>query len=173
MNIHRALLYLFPDYQKGDWEIRDDSDGVGAKIVSWSRADPRPTVPALEAAWTSATQTDRIAKKKVEIKIEVQRRILTKLPGATLENYRDKELNYLARQAELEAIESGRYRDATGALQPARTLTAAEVDEIKSFVAFWNWVKANRNASNLIEADVAASTDPANFDVAGSSRWPT
>ncbi len=114
-----------------------------------------------------------VARKIYEVKIEAQRRILTRLPGATPENFRDKELNYIARRDELEAIETGRYRDETGTLQPARALTSAELAEIKTFVTFWNWVKANRAASNLIEAGIAASDNPASFDVVGSAWWPT
>ena len=117
-------------------------------------------------------QINWIEFKTKEIKAEAQRRILTKLPGATPENYRDKELNYLARHAELNAIVLGAYRDAIGTLQPARALTASEVTEIAAISAFWDWVKANRKASNEVEADLQASTDKANFNVVGSARWP-
>lgn len=108
----------------------------------------------------------------MKVKAEAQRRILTRLPGATQENYRDKELNYLGRQAELDALVLGTYRDNAGVLQPARTLTAAEIAEIAVFSAFWDWVKANRIASNLIEADWQALGYAANFDYINNVRWP-
>ena len=45
-------------------------------------------------------------------------------------------------------------------------LTQADVDACKS------WVAAHITAYNQIEADIQASADPANLDVAGSARWP-
>ena len=118
-------------------------------------------------------QRDWLTIKTKEIKAEAQRRILTRLPGATLENYQDKELNYLGRERFLNLIETGKYRDANGLLQPARALTTSEVAELGVISSFWTWVEANRRASAEVETDLQASADKANFNVATSTRWPT
>lgn len=125
-----------------------------------------------EFATLLAAQPLDAAEATKKVKAEAQRRILTRLPGATAENYRDKELNYLGRQAELDAIALGTYRDSSGVLQPARALTAAEITEVATFSAFWAWVKANRDASALVESDWQTAGWAATFDHANSSRWP-
>ena len=149
-------------------------DGNALKAMTHDAAQyPGAVASVVSDAEYSAlisTQKDWLAIKAAEVKAEAQRRILTRLPGATLENYKDKELNYLGRERFLNLTETGKYRDASGLLQPARALTASETAELGTISAFWSWVGANRRASNEVEADLQASTDKANFNVAGSAR---
>jgi hypothetical protein len=50
-----ALAVLFPDATPGvDYEVRDDSDGAGPKIVRWNLAAPRPTAAELATAAAQA-----------------------------------------------------------------------------------------------------------------------
>lgn len=135
--------------------------GAAAKVVSDS-----------EYAALMAAQPPDAADAIQKVKAEAQRRILTRLPGSTLENYRDKELNYLGRQAELDAIVLGTYRDSNGVLQPARALTTSEIDEVLTFSAFWTWVKDVRSKSNLVESDWQAAGWVASFDYVNNPKWP-
>lgn len=105
------------------------------------------------------------AQKIKETKVEAQRRIFARFP-------QHRQANMMARQSELDAIETGRLRDSTGALQPQRALTTSEIAELASFSAAWTWIKSVRAASGLIEKDIQTSPDPANFNVASSPRWP-
>ena len=92
--------------------------------------------------------------KIAETKAEAQRRIYAIVPQwkqanltARLGELHDKRLNGVA-------------------------LTSAEQNEVTAGFALWDKAKAIRAASDLIEADIKASTDPANFNVTGSPRWP-
>lgn len=50
-SLKQAIQYLFPNAETPrDYELRDDSDGIGQYISRWSRAEPRPAKEALEAA---------------------------------------------------------------------------------------------------------------------------
>lgn len=118
---------------------------------------------AAEVAAHRAPTKDQLI---VLTKAEAQRRIFARYPQL-------KQINMIARFDELRAIEAGKYRDATGALQPARVLTADEVAEIASFSAAWSWVKSVRAASNLIEADIASLLVTTISAVESSTRWPT
>lgn len=105
------------------------------------------------------------AHKIAEAKAEAQRRILGRYPQW-------KQANMHARTTELIAFESGHYRDSTGALQPARALTADEQAELAAIVGAWQWIKAVRMASDQIEADIRAAADPSAIDVVNDPRWP-
>lgn len=129
----------------------DDSVPVSAALVEVTKAEYDNV----------ATRAQKIK----DTKAEAQRRIFAKYPQW-------KQSNMSARFEELRAIEAGKYRDDTGALQPARALTTAEVNELASFSAAWAWIKSARSASTQIEADIQANTDPANFDVANNQKWP-
>lgn len=56
MQLIDVLLWKFPDARispiqnKSDWWIEDRSDGQGAQIVVWRRAEPKPTAEQL-AQW--------------------------------------------------------------------------------------------------------------------------
>lgn len=111
---------------------------------------------------TAAEVTAQVAAARVaapsikiaEVKAEAQRRIYAILPQW-------KQANLTARGVEMNA-----KRIAGG------TLTQSEQDEMAAGFALWGKVKAVRTASNLVEQDIQASTNPASFDVAGSTRWP-
>ena len=47
--MHKKLLYLFPDYKYGDWEIIDFRDGRGPQIAKWNRPEPQPSTKTLDA----------------------------------------------------------------------------------------------------------------------------
>lgn len=106
-----------------------------------------------------------LAIKTAEVKAEAQRRIFARYPQW-------KQANLNGRTTKLLAIEAGKYRDSTGVLQPARALTASEIQEIADASVAMAWIESVRAASGLIESDINAATDPASFDVAGSPRWP-
>lgn len=105
------------------------------------------------------------SKKITDTKAEAQKRIFARYPQW-------KQANLHGRTTKLLAIEAGRYRDDSGVLQPARALTAGEITEIAAGSTAITWIESVCAASNLIEVDIKASTDPAKFDVAGSARWP-
>ena len=98
--------------------------------------------------------------KSKAAKAEAKRRIIGLFPNATLENYRDKELTALMRGARLLKKKQ------------AATITAEENTELDALDAKAAKLEAIIAASNLIESDIVASADPANFDVIGSLRWP-
>lgn len=55
-DIPRALLYLFPSaVPLRDYEVADDSDGLGPHIARWLLAAPQPTAEQLAAADTAAS----------------------------------------------------------------------------------------------------------------------
>lgn len=100
-----------------------------------------------------------------KVKAEAQRRIYARYPQW-------KQANLHGRTTKLLAIESGRYRDADGTLQPARALTAAEIQEVAAGGAAMAWIESVRAASDLVESDFAAAGYAASFNIAGSARWP-
>ena len=51
-------------------------------------------------------------------------------------------------------------------------LTQAELDELAAGFAVQEKIRAIGLASNLIEADIDATTDPVSFDVEKSQKWP-
>ena len=145
-----ALRSLYPNVR---WlAIMDDStaEKTLSTVVGWPSDVPKPTVAELEVAVITVIRVIKIA----ECKAEAQRRIYAILPQW-------KQANLTARGVELNA------KMLTGG-----TLTQAEKDERTAGFALWEKVKAIRAASNLIEQDILASADPANFDVANSPRWP-
>ena len=101
-----------------------------------------------------AAQTDWLKTKIAEVKVEAQQRIFIVLPQW-------KQANLTARLGEFheQRLSGG-------------TLTVGEQSEVTAGFVLWSKVKAIRAASDLIEADIQASTDPEKFDVAGSPRWP-
>jgi len=49
MSLQASLLYLFPDYQNGDWVLQDDKDGNGPRIAEWNRPEPQPPQGQIDA----------------------------------------------------------------------------------------------------------------------------
>lgn len=162
----------FPDFDI-IYAIVDDPDQDFIVKVDTPRPDPKLyiSVENPDGTWAVTPRdpaviiTEQREAKVAGTKAEAQRRIFARYPQY-------KQANMQARHAEILAIESGHYRDQTGALQAARSVTAAENAELASFCVAWVWVKSVRTASDLIEADIAISADPANFDVVNSPRWP-
>jgi hypothetical protein len=68
-NLYFRIKALHPTLEAGrDFELRDDADGQGAKIVRWRAAVPQPTEAELLAAdWQAAVpdpaDIDRIPKQ--------------------------------------------------------------------------------------------------------------
>lgn len=117
----------------------------------------------LADGWIEVTSLDLstaewVAQKVAETKAEAKHRIIAVFPGANAENYRDKELTALMR--------------ATRILKKGGTATTKEIADLDALDAMGAKLEAIIAASDLIEADIAASTDPANFDVVNSPRWP-
>ena len=121
----------------------------------------KPTLAEFAAEELPVIRLDKIAG----VKVEAQRRIFARYPQW-------KQANLHGRTTKLLAIEAGKYRDGTGALQSARALTVNEIQEIADASVAMAWIESVRAASGLIESDINAATDPASFDVAGSPRWP-
>lgn len=59
--IQRALEIAYPNAAPDSWEVRDDRDGQGPRIVAWRLNTPRPTPTQLESALLLAAQEERIA----------------------------------------------------------------------------------------------------------------
>lgn len=156
--LHNALLILFPDYKYGDWALQDDGDGP--YIKKWNRAEQEPTATEINAAVAKAATKSARDLKITETKAEAKRRIIAQFPGATLENYRDKELIAFMRGARLL-----KKKD-------AGAITVDEQAALDAFDATGAKIDAIILASNEIEADIAKAADPANLDVVNSPRWP-
>lgn len=135
-------------------------DGRVTRIHTGSEDDPQfaelsvdlaeyPDARGDLAAWPAVVRAQKIS----EVKAEAQKRILAIIPQW-------KQADLTARAVEL-IIK----------MTMGGTLTLVEKDEMAAGFELWSQVKAIRSASDLIEQDIAASTDPASFDVAGSSRW--
>lgn len=141
---HLALIKL------GARFVRDEPDGN-------TYVEP----DGLEVSGYAASVKSVTAERKIaEVKAEAKRRIIAQVPGASLENYRDKELIALMRSSRLlKKKEAG-------------TITVAEQAKLDALDATAAKVEAIITASDEIEADIAASADPANFDVVNSPRWP-
>ena len=80
-----------------------------------------------------------------EVKAEAGRRISVYFPDY-------KQRNYIARQSELDRIETGTMRDNSGNLIAARALTTEEIAELVAIKGVWDWILAVRIASAAIEA---------------------
>lgn len=149
----KSLMMLYPDYA---FSLSNEGN------VTW-QGDPPPIVDdaALAALDLSYGKESLI----VATKIEAQRRVLLNGSGMTLENFIIKQLNYIARYSELDAIEYG-------TTEAARSLTTLEAQDRLAISIFWGKTQAVRAASNLIERDIQALTDTTGFDVVNSARWP-
>jgi hypothetical protein len=103
------------------------------------------------------------AEAIADVKAEAQRRILAIFGAQDLSSGLVKQMNLMARGVELTDKKT------------AGTRTPQEDAEAASLQAVWDQVKAIRNASNLIEADVPSATSAAVFDymegMASDPRW--
>lgn len=95
-----------------------------------------------------------------EVKQEAGRRI-----NALFPDY--KQRNYIARQSELDRIETGTMRDGSGNLVAARSLTSEEIAELVAIKGVWDWILSVRIASATIEA-----SPPTIDQLETDSRWP-
>lgn len=102
-----------------------------------------------------------VLAKKTAVKVEALRRIIALIPSGDANNYIIKEMNLLMQAVALVD------KQAQGVV-----LTADEQATLTAYRNMKSGIDAIRSASNLIEQDIAASQDPATFDVAGSDRWP-
>jgi len=113
-----------------------------------------PPRPSSEHKWDGASwavDPEKVRARKVaETKAEAFRRILALVPGWTEANHERKQRNALMRSARLLRAKINGTITAEG---------TAEMDALDA-------------ASDLVEADIAVSADPASFDVATSTRWP-
>lgn len=146
--MYNALLMLFPDAKEGDWLLQDD--GEGPYIKELNRVEPQPTEAEIEAAIPASEK----ARKVADVKATAQRKIYAFFPQW-------KQANRMARGIEFIKL-----------LVSGGALTVDEQEEMAAGFALWGRVKAIRAASDLIEADINNSTDPANFNVENSPRWP-
>lgn len=118
----------------------------------------------LAAGWVEVqnldpTTDERRALKIAGTKAEAFRRILL-IAGANETDWLTKELNLLLRGARLlKKLKDG-------------TITATEQTELNDLDAKGAQIEATKDASNLIEVDIAMAADPASFDVVNSPRWP-
>ena len=121
----------------------------------------KPTWAEMESYLPVALLGPARKKKILETKAEAARRIVALVPSATSANVVIKELNLLMQGLSL-----------IDKKQRGLLLTAAEETALSDYRTLKAKIDAVRDASNIIEADINASADPANFDVIGSLRWP-
>ncbi len=130
MNLALAILHLFPNADPiRDFLVIDR--GEGQTIAVWKLPDPQPTQAELETAWAAVQDVPR----KMEIKAEARKRILTRYPEW-------KQANMTARFTELLDKQLG-----------GQSLTAEETAEKTALLAAWAWVKSVREHSDALEAD--------------------
>ncbi len=112
-------------------------------LLYWRRPEPQPTPAQIAAAALPAAK----AAKKREIKQAARARILARYPEWM-------QANLTARAVELVSLGQ---------------TTGPEWGQMQ---AIWNWIKATRARSDLLEADVAACTTVAAVDAVQLSGWP-
>lgn len=147
-------------------EVVEVVDGVETTTVVVTETHPQATLVDLSPeeiadaqARTEAEAAALLAARPMLIKAEAGRRILAAFPSW-------RQTNMTARQAELSRIQLGQMRDETGALLPARVLTADETAEEIAIAAAWAWVVSVRAASNALEASLPA-------DYTADVHWPS
>lgn len=132
-------------------------DANGVELTPRIEADPATVYEVVDEA-DVASHPWRLepgrAEKVIAAKAEAASRINTLAPDF-------KQRNMIARGVELTDVVVG-----------GGSLTAPEVAEKAALQGAWDYVKAVRAASDTIEAEILASTDPASIDVAGHAAWP-
>lgn len=146
-------------------------DSAGNYLGGFQGAEPPagsievPSAPThAKDKWdgTAWNEIPRIKTQKTsDCKQEALRRILLIVPGATSANFVTKEMNLLMQAASL--IDKKAH---------GITLTADEMNTLTSYRDIKSRIDAVRSASDLIESDIAVSTNPAGFDIVNSPRWP-
>jgi len=147
MNLSAILQNLFPGIvigsaDQGDCEIEKGEDGV-TRISAWRRPEPQPTDAEIAAAALPAAK----AAKKQHIKATARARILARYPEWM-------QANLTARAVELVSLGQ---------------TTGPEWGQMQ---AIWNWIKAQRARSDLLEADVDNCTTVQAVEQLTIGGWP-
>lgn len=144
MNISDPLRYLFPDisFRPGGDCELVDDNGT-VVIAAWRRAEPQPTDAEIAAASLPAAK----AAKKAEIKQAARAQILARYPEWM-------QANLTARAVELVSLGE---------------ITGSEWQRMQ---AIWNWIKATRARSDLLEADVDNCTTVEAVEQLTIGGWP-
>jgi hypothetical protein len=138
-----ALLQLFPNSNPGvDWEIHKRI-GMPEEISAWRRPEPQPTDAEIAAAALPAAK----AAKRTEIKAAARARILARYPEWM-------QANLTARAVELVSLGQ---------------TTGPEWGQMQ---AIWNWIKATRSRSDLLESDVDNCTTVEAVEQLTIGGWP-
>ena len=94
MNMHKRLLYLFPDFEDGDWVIQDDKDGRGPWLAEWNRPEDMPSSAAINTVSDTdgdAAHDESSFKKSFELKKdEAIIKWIAQLHGITLGQARNQ-----------------------------------------------------------------------------------
>jgi hypothetical protein len=140
--IDAALQYMFPGIDLTRDCILQD-DGHGPYIAAWLSTKPRPTDAQIAAAALPAAK----AAKRAEIKQVARARILARYPEWM-------QANLTARAVELVSLGQ---------------TTGPEWGQMQ---AIWNWIKATRARSDLLESDVDNCTTVEAVEQLTIGGWP-
>jgi hypothetical protein len=140
--LNLALAQLFPGIDL-EREVILQDDGNGPYIAAWRRPEPQPTPAEIAAAALPAAK----AAKKREIKQAARARILARYPEWM-------QANLTARAVELVSLGQ---------------TTGPEWGQMQ---AIWNWIKATRARSDLLEADVDNCTTAEAVEQLAIGGWP-
>jgi hypothetical protein len=147
MNLSAILQTLYPGIVvgvagEGDCEIVKGEDGV-TRISAWRRPEPQPTDAEIAAAALPAAK----AAKRTDIKTAARAQILARYPEW-------QQANLTARAVELVSL-----GQTTG-------------QEWARMQAIWDWIKATRARSDLLEADVDNCTTVEAVEQLTIGGWP-
>jgi hypothetical protein len=137
-----ALRHIFPDIDF-DRDVTLQDDGNGPYIAAWRRPEPQPTDAEIAAAALPAAK----AAKKAAIKQAARTRILARYPEW-------RQQNMTARAVELVSLGQ---------------ITGPEWGQMQ---AIWDWIKATRARSDLLEADVDNCTTVEAVEQLVIGGWP-
>jgi hypothetical protein len=142
VSIAQSLQHMFPDIDL-EREVILQDDGNGPYIAAWRRPEPQPTDAEIAAAALPAAK----AAKKQQIKQAARAQILARYPEWM-------QANLTARAVELVSLGQ---------------ITGPEWGQMQ---AIWNWIKATRARSDLLESDVDNCTTVEAVEQLTIGGWP-
>jgi len=148
LNATTQSLVVLPDFpDKRNTRLTDTNDGVRqATSIELDDFDRPPKV--------------------LEVKAEAQKRILNLVADWSKSNYKVKQLNTLM-------LAISECYNALVAIQAGDTAARdAAITNMGPMKTLADTIKAIRDASNTIEADIVTATDVINYDVSNSVTWP-
>jgi len=151
--MYLSIKYLYPTATENDFGLRDDGNGPYIEYWDEVKLGPQPLQVDIDAALLPAS----IAAKHAVVKDEAFQRIGSVMPIS-------RQMHTLARSALLLNHKTN------------GTATQAELDEAAAIEAYdQSTLQPIRDASNAIEAEIAALPDVASvdaYDIATNALWP-